>query len=393
VAASPASWSRPAETALAAATAVAVFAACWALLHVGFWERDQIVDTPVYERYGDAIERGEVPYRDFAAEYPPLALPVFALPSWLDIDYRTGFEALMLLSGAALVAFVALTPGVSPARLALAAAFPLLLGSVVLTRYDLWPAALVAAALAAFLTGRERLAAGILGAAAAAKLYPIVLLPVLGIWLWRRRGLREALVAGAIFLGVAAAFVLPFLLAAPGGLLESFGRQLSRPLQIESLAAAGMVVIQNASGLDLVEMVGSHGSQNIGGLPGDVAGWLTTAAAVAVLAWLWVRFARGGMEPERLARYAAASLVAFVALGKVLSPQFLIWLVPLVVLVRGRAAVLLAAALVLTQLWFPYRYWDYAREFDATVAWIVLVRDLVLVALLVTLAREEPRSA
>jgi hypothetical protein len=81
--------------------------------------------------------------------------------------------------------------------------------------------------------------------------------------------------------------------------------------------------------------------------------------------------------------------VAFVALGKVLSPQFLVWLIPVVPLVRGRrgvtASALLAAALVLTQLWFPYRYWDLALRFDEIASWLVLVRDLVLAALLAVL--------
>jgi hypothetical protein len=79
-----------------------------------------------------------------------------------------------------------------------------------------------------------------------------------------------------------------------------------------------------------------------------------------------------------------------VALGKVLSPQFLIWLIPVIPLVRGRrglaASTLLAAALVLTQLWFPYRYWQLALHFGALQSWLVLARDLVLVALLVVLA-------
>ena len=83
-------------------------------------------------------------------------------------------------------------------------------------------------------------------------------------------------------------------------------------------------------------------------------------------------------------RWSAAALVAFVALGKVLSPQFLIWLVPVVPLVAGlrglRASVLLAAGLVLTQLWFPSRYWDLARELDPLASGLVLARDLVLVA-------------
>jgi hypothetical protein len=75
----------------------------------------------------------------------------------------------------------------------------------------------------------------------------------------------------------------------------------------------------------------------------------------------------------------------------VLSPQFLIWLVPLVALVHGRARALLVAAMVVTQLWFPFRYWDLVREFDPLASWLVPVRDLLLVALLVVLVRR-PRG-
>ncbi len=46
---------------------------------------------------------------------------------------------------------------------------------------------------------------------------------------------------------------------------------------------------------------------------------------------------------------------------------------------------LLGVAAVLTQLWFPYRYWSYANGLDGTISWIVLARDLVLVALVATL--------
>ena len=70
-----------------------------------------------------------------------------------------------------------------------------------------------------------------------------------------------------------------------------------------------------------------------------------------------------------------------------LSPQYLIWLLPLVPLVRGRrglaATALLTLALILTQVWFPQRYFAYALEFRN--AGVVLVRDLVLVALLAVL--------
>jgi len=64
----------------AAFAAIALFVLAWTLLHVGFYKHKQVIDTPVYQRYGNAIADGKVPYRDFAVEYPPGALPMFALP-------------------------------------------------------------------------------------------------------------------------------------------------------------------------------------------------------------------------------------------------------------------------------------------------------------------------
>ena len=66
-----------------AATLVActLFLVGWGVLHRGFFTHDRIIDTPVYESYGSAIDSGQVPYRDFGIEYPPGALPVFALPA------------------------------------------------------------------------------------------------------------------------------------------------------------------------------------------------------------------------------------------------------------------------------------------------------------------------
>jgi hypothetical protein len=48
------------------------------------------------------------------------------------------------------------------------------------------------------------------------------------------------------------------------------------------------------------------------------------------------------------------------------------------------ATALLTAALVLTQVWFPWRYWRYVGQFH--LAGVVLARDLALVALLGVLA-------
>ena len=92
-------------------------------------------------------------------------------------------------------------------------------------------------------------------------------------------------------------------------------------------------------------------------------------------------------------RYSAAALVAFVAFGKVLSPQYLIWLlflVPLVGGLRGRVAVgAYALAAALTALWFPARYWALVKDVrPVRSSWLLLVRNLALVALLAVLLRE-----
>ena len=384
-------------TEVAAALAVALFLVSWGALHTAWYDEHEIVDLPVYESYGNAIESGAVPYRDIKPEYPPGALPAFALPALLSDDYkgfRDAFEWQMAACGVAAVLLAAvMLAGLRASRrrtaaaLALVAGFPLLLGSVVLTRFDLYPAALVAGALAALVHRRDRLGFGVLGAAVAVKLYPAVLVPLAAAYVWRRRGRREALVCLGVAAAVVALVFLPFLIVAPGGVAHSIGRQLSRPLQLESLGAAVYLALHHLVGLH-VEMRSGHGSQNLHATGTGIAAAFLSLVQLVALAWIWLR--RPG-SAEELVRWSAAALVAFVALGKVLSPQFLIWLVPVVPLVGGlrglRASALLVAGLVLTQLWFPSRYWDLARELDPLASGLVLARDLVLVALVVVLLR------
>jgi Glycosyltransferase family 87 len=393
-----ASWSPPAEraaVALAALCAAGAFATCWGLLHLHVYADGQIRDTPEYQSYGEGVVHGEVPYRDFDVEYPPGALPVFVLPavgSPSAHGYRSRFDLLMLVCGIGAVAAVAAALGALGAgsvrllwTLGLAAVTPLLLGPVVLTRYDLWPAALAAAALAALCAGRDRLSLALLGLAASAKVYPAVLAPLFVVHVWRRRGGRDAVVAAGIGLGVAAAIFAPFVALAPGGVWDTVVRQTTRPLQIESLGSAVLVAAHHFFGLGL-RVETSHGSQNLAGSLSDAVGAAESAMALAGLTALWFWFARRPRTPEMLVRASAAAVCLLVAFGKVLSPQYLIWLIPLVPLVRGRrgyaAGGLFAAALVLTQLWFPKHYWNLVFGFGGYESALVLARDLVLIALL-----------
>ena len=350
-----------------------LFLGSFALVHTWFWAHGQLVDWPVYRNYGDAIaHRGLVPYRDFAVEYPPAALVVFVLPSLVD-GYQRVFELSMAACGLGLVAVVA---WLRPSAAFYVALSPLLAGALVLSRYDYWPTLLATAALAALVARRHRLGWAVLGIAVAAKLWPFVLVPLALGWSWAHGRARAALV-GLLAFGLA---VVPFALLAPHGVFESVRGQADRPLQIESLAASFVTTLAHP------HVTTAHGSQNVVGY-GALAAGSAALQAFAIVA-LWLAFLGGPIDRSRLLRYSAASVCAFVALGKVLSPQFLLWLVPLVPLVRGRrgaaAVALLTTALILTQVWFPERYWHYVNGFD--LAGVVLARNLALVALLVTLA-------
>ncbi|HZO51018.1 MAG TPA: hypothetical protein VFB26_12805, partial [Gaiellaceae bacterium] len=219
------------------------------------------------------------------------------------------------------------------------------------------------------------------------KLYPGVLLPLALAWTWRRRGRREALAVLATCLAVVAAVVLPFLAVAPDGVASSVRRQLDRPLQIESAGAALLLALHHVAGMPLA-WSSSHGSQNLTGGVALAAAISTSAVQAAALVWLWLRYVRSGSASAAgLADAAAAALVVFVALGKVLSPQFLVWLLPAVALVGGRrfwlGAGLLAAACLLTRAWFPDRYWQLVFAFDERASWLVALRDACLLALVV----------
>jgi uncharacterized membrane protein len=278
----------------------------------------------------------------------------------------------MAVCGVALVFVVA---RIRPAAAFFVALAPLLAGSLILSRFDLWPALLATAAVGALLAERHRLGWGLLGAAVAAKLWPLVIVPLALVWSIRR-GRGWSALAGAI---VVAVVFLPFVVLAPHGVWTSLRGQASRPLQVESLGASLFMTFSRPV------VISSHGSQNVAGHGGVAAAF--GVAQIVVLVALWIAFARGPATGDRFVRYSAAAVCAFIAFGKVLSPQFLLWLVPIVPLVRGRrglaATLFLTVALVLTQVWFPQRYWNYADSYH--LAGVVLARDLVLVVLIAVL--------
>ena len=386
------------------AGSMALFAVSWVVIDMltarAVFGPLVITDTPVYFDFASRMASGLVPYRDFPLEYPPGALPAFILP-WLiggadPTAYATAFQNLMLACGVAAVAFegVALISlGASWTRLTLALGFtaisPLLVGPVILSHFDMLPAMLTAAAFAAVASRHERLAAVAIGLGAIVKVYPIVLLPVLVMYVWRRGDRREAIIVGAAATITAGVVLLPFAILGPGGILDALVRQATRPLQAESLGAA-LLFVQRGLTNGTITVETTSGSQNIAGPTGSLFAAVESIALALALIAVWVWFWRGRPQPRRFVQAGVASIVAYVAFGKVLSPQYLIWLVPVVPLLPGIRGILsggvVAVAYLLTESYFPKRYFSLVNNGDLGVATTVLLRDVSLVALLAAAA-------
>ena len=98
---------------------------------------------------------------------------------------------------------------------------PLLCGSFILSRFDLWPALLATTAVVLLFYDRHNAGWALLGAAVAAKLWPVVLVPLAIVWSVRR-GRPWAPLVGAAVLAV---IVLPFAVLSPGGFWSSIHGQ------------------------------------------------------------------------------------------------------------------------------------------------------------------------
>lgn len=403
----PAGSGRLLLTCMAVAIAAQVMFSVWIVLHVSFFNSHQFTDVPVYQHYGDAIKHGEVPYRDFTPEYPPGALPVFAAPAFADLGdnraaYQLSFEVLMLLVGVATLGCMAFilrhqaTHAPTLLRvLVVASLTPLALGSVGRTHFDAWPALLTVASLAAVISRRPLVAGAVLGVAVAAKLYPIVLLPLVLIFFWRVIHRRAAVHACSAFIVGAGGFFIPFAIIGAGGLWSSLHRQLFRPLEIESLGASLLIATDHVLGKH-VSVVTDFGSQNISGGVATTIARAQTVVLVLALVVISRSFARADLSTDVVIRYWASCIAVVISLANVFSPQYLIWLVPLVLLVPGRrgrvASVLLLIALGLTQLWFPHQYTALVFHLAPFPSALVLARNLVMLGLVGVLMWRQPQA-
>lgn len=253
------------------------------------------------------------------------------------------------------------------------------------TNWDLLAIGMTAGAMVAWARGRPVLAGLLIGLGTAAKLYPVLLLGPL-LLLCIRTGrysalLRTTVTAAIVWLAVN----LPVMYLYPTGWYEFIKLNSQRPAEYDSwysifTTLSGSTVFDNSPGADSPTLLNAISLVLFG---------------IACLAIAW--FALSVQRRPRLAQLIFLVVAAFLMTNKVWSPQYSLWLLPLVTLALPR--------------WRPVLAW----QFSEVVVWLLLmlsfagvdnkglsiypfigaalVRDALLIVLIVRVIREILRPA
>lgn len=287
--------------------------------------------------FAERLDVGAVPYLDHPVEYPPLTglwMWLASLPASGPASFFWWTAGLFVASGAVVGGL--LTRAVGLRRSLVVSAAPTLWVSGALN-WDLPSLALATAGLVAHRRGRDGWAGTWLGLGTAAKLWPALLLPgvVLGAGVVRGRaaGARTALAAVAAW----AVVNVPVAVLAPDGWLRFLELNRDRPADWDSLWRVVGRWIGVEPAVPTLNALGAG----------------VTAVGIAVLLVLAVRW-----DPPTRWHLVALPVVAwFLLANKVWSPQFTLWLLPLLALATPPVWALVALAVsdvAVSLTRFPY---------------------------------------
>ncbi|MET7620307.1 glycosyltransferase 87 family protein [Streptomyces sp. NPDC005408] len=341
----------------------------------------------IYQGWYEVLKTGTFPLDDVTWQYPPAAALAVLSPALLPfLGYASAFFVIALLCDAlvlALLLYAGGRPGKSQRGTWVWVAGVALLGPTAYARYDLM---VTAVAVAALLAGARhpRILGALAGLGALLKVWPLLLLSGTP----RGRATRRSWTTAAV---MAAVLTLLFFSSMPGALaFLTFQRE--RGTEVESLGALAFHVARHFGWHGQVQL--NYGSVEFLGPYVSLVSTLALALTALALCWLvlW-RLLAMKFAPSTPCDAAFTAVLLFTTTSRVISPQYLVWLVGLAAAAlafrRSRMALpgwLVLAATGVTLLEFPVWFAHVVASDPLGVA-VLAVRNGLLVAATLTACR------
>lgn len=326
------------------------------------------------------------PFHALPPEYPFLTLLPFSLPLLAPFAWYQVVFALLMIALASLLYVVLVRTQTRAAALAFALYLALGSWATAAGRFDLIPAGLTLGAV--LLAGKNRWnwAFSLLALATLCKFYPVLL--VVPFWLAQQIYYKDVKWTSwkrwsgfSSFVGLSALVTLVSLLLNVADTLIPFSYFLNRPIQIESFPGT-LIWFSSLLGHPTQYNMAYQSLNFVSSLTRFISPLATLLELAALLYTFWLQW-RGKLDI-----YAASllTLLIIIVTGKVFSPQYLIWVAPLVALVgKAHWRWLLSWGLVcaLTTFMFPLHYGGLQeiQQFYAAIC----VRNLLILGITGTL--------
>jgi uncharacterized membrane protein len=356
------------------------------------------------------LEGNQLPYRDFISEYPPVTILSFILPAFLfrePLSYGLAFAAEMCLANLIILMFLTkisdrLTIPIWK-TLSVYTIFIISAGTLSTTRHDMLPAMLVIITLYAFITGKKKTTWAILGLGVMTKIYPVILAPIIGLYYLRNKQYSDLINGINALVVVITAISVPWLLIDADGFVYFITYHAERGLQIESTYAT-ILLFGQMLGLTSVDGVNNFGSWNLTSPLADslanISPYLTAGLLIALyLVFFYHIYSRQDLQfvskaPDNMManltiQISLLSILILLLTDKIFSPQYLIWLCPLIPLITSRrcysAWCIFFIVGIFTQYIFPHHYIQFAAG-EAIPVVIAASRNLLLLVLVIVIA-------
>ena len=366
----------------------------------GIWLKG---DVDLYNFWSQGLVKGIFPIDDSMWQYPPLAGIVFAIPQWIVGNSLTGFIAFMAIFDL-LILITLLTTGLNRFKTnfittsfhGLSGAWfwvlwPIVMGPLTLTRFDVVPTFFALLALIALSTKNVRpyLSGFLISIGALVKLWPMLLL-----FIYPKAVLRKV---SASFISTTVLFLL-FMSTWSVGFANFLNNQSSRGLQVESIAASPFVLAKFLG--KNVEYPFQYGSLEVNAQFATQVAFLLNLMTIIVFAIILLLNYQNKLNYLNLVDKALVIVMISISLSRVFSPQFWVWIGGLAALALinketklKKVIILLTISAFLTQLIYPGQYIQLlSGDFFATLLQLTRVTLFVWALILGTKLLLKPTS-